>query len=72
MGKRKGYAWREYTIASNVEIASYDESVDDEEEDAWISMDRSDLRDELAELQVGTRLALKFKGGKIVKIIFIE
>lgn len=72
MGTRKGYAWREYTIASNVEIASYDESVDDEEEDAWISMDRSDLREELAELQVGTRIALKFKGGKIVKIIFIE
>ena len=69
---RKSYAWREYTIASNAEIASYDESVDDEEEDPWISMDRSDLKEELQELEKGTKIALKFSGGKIVKIIFIE
>lgn len=73
ISSRKGYSWREYAVASDAEISSYDSSFDEDEdeEDAWISIDRSDLKEELSEMETGTEIIFKLNSkGVITEIRF--
>jgi uncharacterized repeat protein (TIGR02543 family) len=69
----KGYAWREYGVDSKAKISCYDSSVDEDEEDPWISLDISDLADELLEMDTKTQIIFKLNDyGIITEIQFIE
>lgn len=69
---RKGYAWREIELASNYKGYEYDlESEEDEEEDPYIALSRSDVKDDIEALNYGDKIVFKIVNGKITELIFV-